>query len=148
MIRLEGMFFSLFNHRNVKHVKIKRIINLHHPALISINIWPILGKMVFTDLLYFCSFSISLVPIVRSDLTLWHTVMLDTANFFVPVSPGAICRCPKGVGGIITKALCPQMVLQGCDAPGCSWLQRETAWSGWKITGLESTGFQSVLLLL
>lgn len=30
--------------------------------------------------------------------------MLDTANFFFPVSPGAICHCPKGVGGIITKA--------------------------------------------
>lgn len=67
-IRRNG-FFSFFNHGNVKHVKRKRIVNLHHPALTSINTRPILGKMVFTDLLYFFSFSNSLVPIVRSDLT-------------------------------------------------------------------------------
>lgn len=68
-IRRNVFFFSFFNHGNIKHVKRKRVINLHHPALTSINICPILGKMVFTDLLYFCSFSISLVLIVRSDLT-------------------------------------------------------------------------------
>lgn len=66
--QIRGKFYFLFLVKEM-FKPMKKENNKPPSPSTNINIWPILGKMVFTDLLcFFGSLSISLVSIVKSVL--------------------------------------------------------------------------------